>query len=286
MNTLIGILKISRFNYLLRAALYSCILIAVFIFTLHPISGAIGGIIITLFGWAIPSALNLTMSWGVSWFISSKKITRLDTMPLISLLLGLNTNIKHVFNYYSSINTESEIVEIIDAKDGIQTTQDWYDLDDIYVPKNPLLSPIDFDFGLLHSGFHFTANDEELFKTINYLKSTPTRSQNIKANISIKKNKSTVDIKITLYKNNQPISWFRKTGIPFINIRHLINDASGEVSLLDKPLLNGYFYANSTSILLHNNLWSHVIGRILYKNTFNDITDFYSKSIKNYTPPS
>lgn len=286
MNTLIIILKISRFNYLLRAALYSCTLIAVFIFTLHPISGAIGGIIITLLGWAIPSALNLTMSWGVSWFISSNKIIRLVTMPLISLLLGLNTNIEHIFNYYSSINTELEIVEIVDAKDGIQTTQDWYDLDDTYVPKNPLLSPIDFSFGLLHSGFHFTANDEGLFKKINYLKSTPTRSYNTKANISIKKNKSTVDIKITLYKNNQPISWLRKTGIPFINIRHLINDASGEISLLDKPLLNGYFYENSTSILLHNNLWSYVIGRILYKNTFNDITEFYSKSIKNYTPPS
>ncbi|MBA8667271.1 hypothetical protein H1Q59_05135 [Holosporaceae bacterium 'Namur'] len=75
------------------------ILYLIYVITLHPYSGGLGGFIFIFTGWIIPTLINLIISHYISFKIFNfSKIKSLALMVCISFVMGLNIRIVYLFN--------------------------------------------------------------------------------------------------------------------------------------------------------------------------------------------
>ena len=83
---------------------HSLYYIIIYIISLHPVSGGLGGIVFLLTGWAIPTITNFLLAYFLLLFFPEKlsKLLKLFIFILLSFILGVNIKIPYIFTIFHS----------------------------------------------------------------------------------------------------------------------------------------------------------------------------------------
>jgi len=92
--------RVERKRFLKQAAplVVALVLAVLYIISLHPWSGMLGGAFFFLFAsWVIPSAINILLSYFVVSFIRVRRLWKIGLFVAVSFLLGMNTLLVPLF---------------------------------------------------------------------------------------------------------------------------------------------------------------------------------------------
>lgn len=84
-----------------KQLILTLVLIAIYFFSLHPYSGSGGGIFFLLTGWAIPTILNLSITYFLVILFFDKLSKRIKYLAFIatSFIIGVNIKLVDIFDF-------------------------------------------------------------------------------------------------------------------------------------------------------------------------------------------
>jgi hypothetical protein len=88
--------------------LYSCAAYVTYLVTLHPVSGFLGGIFVSLFWYIIPTSVFLSIGWLMSHLVMKR--FSLIGMFLFSMILTLVISIPSLYKSYYNLRADPEVV--------------------------------------------------------------------------------------------------------------------------------------------------------------------------------
>lgn len=251
------------------------ILTGLFFFTLHPITGFLGGIFFYISEWIIPTAVNVLLSIWLTKLLIKKSEQRKIAFAVISILLGLNANLIKPFSQFDNPEVTKSISKVLNPEKGISVTiKDPELYKDILFPKDPYFAPISVagDEGCMC--LYFIRSDGLLQDIINSPSFHKTASQltDAKLVLTLEENNNRANIEIEIYQADEILSFIKMENILSVNIKGRYGR--------DLRLLNGHFYRNTLDILMHDNIWGYILN-LFDGNQLSEIKLFLKEAIKS-----
>lgn len=271
-------------RYSIRIAI---VLILIYYAAIHPFSWIVGGLIYSLIGWLIPSAVNACISFWLVGFMKVHRLMRIGLFICISFVMGINTNLPFMVNQL--VFSHQKITYEVNKKvNFIPNTLDYavqLVKPAVYIPKNYYLSPIAVsgDEGCMCMYFKEVDDYNSLpMKGLNIYRSLgPSSRDEIDTSpeaivFSIdKESDDFASFNIDIYENGQRTAWLKQSGMPIK--KHDSNRASNR----DNGGLSHFFFVNTTDELLHDNIWSMIVGALSQKGAQSKYKDFKKAAITN-----
>lgn len=250
----------------------AAVLIAVYVTSLHPMTGALGGLIFLLTGWAIPSIVNLLLAAWCTLMLAKTNRQRWMLFLPISFLAGVNTSLPALLSPAAYVeDTATEIHRSVAIKQDAHIDF-WWRRDLPSVTTDPLSSPVAVGGDEGCGCMYFTANaSADYYETVTRLVSERTRQRlvtrsdylqfpnmlpaGIHIDIDFKddpKLPGTVELIVIVYDGAERTASFSQRRIRY-------DPELWKRIGRDRRLLNGYFLTNTASMLLHDNFWTFLL---------------------------
>jgi len=114
-------------EYKLLYPLWAALLAFIYFFSLHPKSGALGGMVLVITGWTIPTVIVALLSWFIAQLLSRKLYARVIFAVLISMALGLNTKLFILNKAFHKPTVQMEIVDPIEVSNGVKINRNGFE---------------------------------------------------------------------------------------------------------------------------------------------------------------
>lgn len=255
----------------MRSLLPVCaaVLVAVYVVSLHPITGFLGGLVFLLTGWAIPSIINLLLAAWCALMLAKPGWKRWALFLLISFTAGLNTSLPALLAraaYTDEMTAEIHRRVTVNADTPIDF---WLRGDLPPITADPLSSAVAVGSDEGCGCMYFVANESaSYYETVSSIINERTRrtlmtrsdylqfpnmlQRGVHFDIDFKndpKSIGTAQLMVTVYDGAEQTASFLQRGIPYDP------ELSKRIGR-DRRLLNGYFLKNTASMLLHDNFWT------------------------------
>ncbi|MBS0382223.1 MAG: hypothetical protein JSR56_07305 [Proteobacteria bacterium] len=266
-----------------------------FVLTIHPISGFIGGFLFLLTGWAIPSVINLLLSFWIAWSFRFHAVIRIVIFVSASFLLGINSWLPEFFSpppvppVEASISRPVPITRSTPVDGGLRAAIPDSPRIDLGVP-DPLGVNVlaeegcgcmyfvyghmdnsyysEFSRRMDNAGLSFTRRKVFYsFDPVKYpngvhfdIKFTPSGdSHHVSATINVYDGMMKT---ATYAQRDLPIAVFDSKGVGW-----------------RRPLLSANFYDYCISMLMHRNFWTVMFAKRISGDPTAPFSDFLSKAL-------
>lgn len=254
----------------LAAAAFGVVL---FYVGLHPASGALGGIVHLLLGWLLPSLAVLALALGLAWFVPAPWPARIALALVLSCVLGLNTALmktSRVFAYAPAIAWQVDRAILFDGLSDRSVAVKRRPWGPIFAePFGPrvrlagdegcgcfyFLDPTDGLYSDRVTGTLFAVVGRRGAIAPYETFQDPTQEQRDRhIDLNLFERADTYYAVIDVYDRGTKIARFRHDGLP--------PEAFEERAGVGRGKFAVNFWANATDLLLHDNVWTRLLGRI------------------------
>jgi hypothetical protein len=276
-------------------AICAIIVAALYIITLHPYSGIVGGLFfVFLIGWTAPSLLNILLTGWCVLFIKGGRLIRVLCFVPVSFVLGINTSFPVLITRLAHTPEISSKVHRAVKIDEHTKINFWLHQNRILVAADPLSSPFDAqgDEGCGCMYFVFNGSGNYLsqldffirqlipFRSIMEINPSvmpPSLAGGVHFNVQLVQDlqtRDTANLSFDVYDGAEKTASFSQRGIPY--------DSSVERRIgRERRLLNGYFLQNSSSMLLHDNFWTYLLRDFVSYIPRTSVKDFLAQAVPN-----
>lgn len=244
---------------------------ALYFVALHPWSGAPGGIVFFLLGWALPTIFIVLLALGLAFLLPLGLAPRLATALLMSFALGVNTawpDLIALLQYQPDVATQVQGRLTVDTPNDIVRIKRrrWPPL--FTHPLAPQLR-IGSDEGCMCMYFKESAiYSDQLQSTMlrirgprgkvgNFIPATlqPQEATDVHVDVTFWHDEHEQKVMIDLVDHGKLIARLGQRRIPL--------EAVVERKGVGREKLGENFWENSTHVFLRHNAWSYLIGAIL-----------------------
>ena len=248
------------------------VLAVLYIVSLHPMSGALGGAFFWIVGWIIPSAINLLLSLFVVSFLKIRRLWKVPVFIAVSFILGMNTLLVSLFTpdlpqpSTSEIFRQIRITPDMGVDEGLMTPRAPGELSGSRSPS-PLGVRVAGNEGCMCMWFTPPTGDTtewQVWHVINgFLGRRDTLSSTLYVGADMQrmaqggahfdlrftrgKQPYTVDLHMTIYDGPEPTAKYSQSGIP-------VWSTEPEERHPERLLMN-QFLPNVESMLVRRNFW-------------------------------
>jgi hypothetical protein len=275
-------------NYFLP--LSAVVLCLLFILFLLPISGVLGGLAFILVGWLIPTLVNVIVSWWITLLLPVQGWTRVAVFLCTSFLLGVNTSLPTIVSKLVR-PPAPELTTSILRRTTADAPVDFLLAPHPDIPASLVLSQVSVgsDEGC---GCMYFVPQKTYYSRLSSLVQVLTKSKGHREfNYSeFPQGLAKAGVHLNVYSEPDPkspdrtdlhIDVFDKADrtASFVQ-RNLPSDAKIRLRTgRDRRLLNGYFYSNCTDMLLHNNIWAHLLENTATYFPAAELRTFFSNAL-------
>jgi hypothetical protein len=249
--------------------------VALFLAALHPVTGAIGGLIFLLAGWALPSLVVIGLAVGLAIALPLPSIIRAFVAATLSILLGLNTSLAHLpaaLTYKTQ--TSSDIRKSV--------TWDGSKYDEVDVKRRPwgalFVDPLtprvsvggDEGCGCMYfidapQSLYNERVISLLFKTVGRAGAVTRYSEHpasdegkdVHIDLTLWHEKHSYRALIEVFDRGEKIAAFAQTGLP----EHALVEPNG----VGRGRIAENFWPNAFDILMHGNVFAYGVNELLPK---------------------
>lgn len=291
--------RTERARFMKRASpiLIALVLALLYIGSLHPASGMLGGAFYWLFGsWAVPSGINLLLTFFVVSFLPIRRVWKIPAFVAVSFLLGMNTLLISLFTPNPPQPSTARIYRSLHIAPGSQVDQGLMAParpDEIFGTSapTPLGVRVAGNEGCMCMWFTPPTGDTsywQVWHVINgYLRredswhwgnySTPDlvgmarHGAHFDLRFTRGKHPYTVDLLMTVYDGTEPTAVYTQAGIPVWSTE----PEHGH----PEHLSMAQFLPNVESMLLRRNFWVFLFDRQMSGFATKPLRDFLGRAV-------